>query len=145
LSGILKRLAPNLRAVGVEAGSGRTNKGRYIALGRVAESSVTNVTRVTTPEDHGDSADQRDARVTQSPAGVTLEYPENAVGDASDDEIPSLSGGAESDLSAEKGSPVCLHKNVEETPTFDGYVNRQCRDCGQDLLCRRPECTSAQD
>jgi hypothetical protein len=29
----------------------------------------------------------------------------------------------------------CLHANVVKTPTFDGYVNRQCRDCGADLPC----------
>ena len=32
---------------------------------------------------------------------------------------------------------VCLHEDVEETPTFDGYLNRQCRQCGQNLGCRR--------
>ena len=33
----------------------------------------------------------------------------------------------------------CPHTNVAETPTFDGYVNRQCRDCGEWLRCRKAE------
>jgi hypothetical protein len=34
---------------------------------------------------------------------------------------------------------VCAHQDVEETPTFDGYLNRQCRQCGEWLPCRRGE------
>lgn len=34
---------------------------------------------------------------------------------------------------------VCAHNDVEETPTFDGYLNRQCRQCGEHLPCRRAE------
>jgi archaellum biogenesis ATPase FlaH len=34
---------------------------------------------------------------------------------------------------------VCAHQDVEETPTFDGYLNRQCRQCGERLPCRRVE------
>jgi hypothetical protein len=37
------------------------------------------------------------------------------------------------------GNGHCQHSNIEETPTFDGYVNRQCRDCGQPLTCRKVE------
>jgi hypothetical protein len=33
----------------------------------------------------------------------------------------------------------CLHVNVAESPTHDGYVNRQCRDCGVNLPCRKQE------
>jgi putative DNA primase/helicase len=34
--------------------------------------------------------------------------------------------------------PVCCqHGNVIETPTSDGYVNRQCRDCGKWLPCTK--------
>ena len=36
---------------------------------------------------------------------------------------------------------VCPHEDVEETPTFDGYLNRQCRQCGKNLGCRRVEVT----
>jgi hypothetical protein len=31
----------------------------------------------------------------------------------------------------------CPHNNVEETATHDGYINRQCRGCGQLLLCTK--------
>ncbi len=34
---------------------------------------------------------------------------------------------------------ACPHSNVTETPTHDGYVNRQCRDCGVNLACRRQD------
>ena len=95
LSGILKRLAPNLRAVGVEVELGRTKRGRYITLGRLAESSVTSVTSVTTPEKHGNFTDQGDARVTQDLPRVTQANPENAAGDEGDDEIPLYSAGDE--------------------------------------------------
>ena len=42
-----------------------------------------------------------------------------------------------------KSKPVapadCQHEDVSETPTFDGFINRQCRKCGHDLQCRRAE------
>ena len=42
-----------------------------------------------------------------------------------------------------KSKPVapadCQHEDVAETPTFDGFINRQCRKCGHDLQCRRAE------
>jgi hypothetical protein len=31
----------------------------------------------------------------------------------------------------------CQHGDVAETLTFDGHVNRQCRECGEWLPCRR--------
>jgi len=31
----------------------------------------------------------------------------------------------------------CPHDTVEETRTSDGYVNRQCRDCGEWLPCQK--------
>jgi len=37
------------------------------------------------------------------------------------------------------GIVVCPHVHVDETPTFDGYVNRTCRDCGEELRCRKAE------
>ena len=33
----------------------------------------------------------------------------------------------------------CPHLDVAETLTHDGYVNRTCRQCGQDLQCRRAD------
>ena len=103
LSGALKRLAPNLRAVGVEVELGRTRKGRYITLGKVAESSVTSVTSVTTHGNHDDSEDQGDARVTQDLLPVTQGNPVNDAGDDDDDEIPSYSDG---DLTPEEDAAV---------------------------------------
>ncbi|NQT40030.1 MAG: hypothetical protein HQ581_21235, partial [Planctomycetes bacterium] len=103
LSNVLKRLAPNLRAVGVEVESGRTGRGRWITLRKEGESSVTSIT---TLENHGDSDDQGDARVTQNPAGVTQENPENDAGDAGDDEIPSYSADVQRDLSPEQNAAV---------------------------------------
>ena len=45
-----------------------------------------------------------------------------------------------------EGNPVypvypvdCSHQDVVESPTHDGYVNRYCRDCGQNLGCRKAE------
>ena len=37
------------------------------------------------------------------------------------------------------GHSTCPHPpdQIVETPTFDGYVNRQCRVCGEDLQCRK--------
>jgi hypothetical protein len=32
---------------------------------------------------------------------------------------------------------TCPHDTVEETRTSDGYVNRQCRDCGEWLPCQK--------
>ena len=37
------------------------------------------------------------------------------------------------------GVTDCPHSDVDETPTGDGYVNRECRACGADLLCRKME------
>ncbi len=34
---------------------------------------------------------------------------------------------------------TCSHSNVTETPTADGYFNRQCRDCSEWLPCRKAE------
>jgi hypothetical protein len=91
LSGILKRLAPNLRSIGVDVELGRTKKGRYIALRRIGEASVTCVTDVTAPENHADFEDGRDARVTQTPGAVTQENVESVAGDDGDGGIPSYS------------------------------------------------------
>jgi len=34
---------------------------------------------------------------------------------------------------------TCPHNDVLETPTFDGYINRQCKVCGKNLGCRKAE------
>ncbi|MBN1588362.1 MAG: hypothetical protein JW888_02495 [Pirellulales bacterium] len=139
LSGTLKRLAPNLRAIGVEVESGRTKKGRFVTVSKLAESSVTNVTNVTSMENQGEFEPQGDAAVTQSPEAVTQKDVEDDAGDAGDDEIPASFGETQSDLSAERDASVCSHDDVEEIPTFDGYINRQCRQCGEELPCRKGE------
>jgi len=36
----------------------------------------------------------------------------------------------------------CLHLDVAESPTQDGYVNRACRTCGKNLGCRKAEAVS---
>ena len=36
---------------------------------------------------------------------------------------------------------ACLHEDVEETPTFDGYLNRHAV-CGTEPSCRRAEVTA---
>lgn len=139
LSGTLKRLAPNPRAVGVEVESGRTKKGRYITLGRIKESSVANVTQAITPENQGDSEDRGDATVTQDPVGVTQTAPGNVADDADDTRTPPRSGGGPLDVLPKKVPATCTHDDVEESLTFDGYVNRQCRLCGRNLGCVRAQ------
>ncbi|MBN2295446.1 MAG: hypothetical protein JXM70_23650 [Pirellulales bacterium] len=37
------------------------------------------------------------------------------------------------------GNGGCQHTNVVEEPTHDGYVNQTCRDCGEQLGCRKQE------
>ena len=88
LSGILKRLAPNLRAVGVEVDLGRTKQGRYVSLRTSRDFCVTTVTSVTTPQNPEEFEGAGDARVTQGDAGVTLKNPRNDAGDAGDAEFP---------------------------------------------------------
>jgi hypothetical protein len=106
LSGILKRLAPNLRAVGVEIELGRTYKGRFITLRKVGESCVMNVMNVMDPGKQGDSEGRHDASMTQNIPGMTQEYPGNDANDANDDEIPSYSAGVQSDLKVEEDAAV---------------------------------------
>jgi len=47
--------------------------------------------------------------------------------------------GAENSPRSAPSPRSCAHDDVAETPTFDGYVNRQCRVCGAELSCRRGE------
>jgi hypothetical protein len=50
LSGAVKRIAPNLRAVGVECGEGRTKAGRFLTLEYRGESSSPSSPSSPTPE-----------------------------------------------------------------------------------------------
>ena len=31
----------------------------------------------------------------------------------------------------------CEHREIQEFPTFDGYLNRQCAKCGEWFTCRK--------
>jgi hypothetical protein len=93
LSGIIKRLAPNLRAAGVSVELGRTSRGRYITLGRIKESNVISDISVIDPGNNGDSADGHDASMTQERAGMTQENPGNDASDDDDARIPAYSAG----------------------------------------------------
>ena len=131
LSGILKRLAPNFRSVGVEVEMGRTGKGRYVTIGRVGEKCVITDMTVADPQKQAVFAQVGDATMMMGDAkpnrGDDGKTPENA---ASDDD------GAKFPLHS---AADCEHPDVEETLTHDGYVNRQCRQCGEDLPCRKLE------
>jgi hypothetical protein len=146
LSGCLRRLAPNLRAVGVEFAQDRTSNRRLISLERVSDSSVTSVTNVTTSEKQAVYAGQCDASVTQnivgmtqSISGVTHENPENVADDANDDTSRSFTSRPFAGVSQKENLLPCPHDDVEESLTFDGYVNRHCRKCNENLPCRRAE------
>lgn len=92
LSGKLTRIAPNLRAVGIEVENGRTKHGRFITLRTVAHPSVTSVTGVTSPEITGvlgdapaDAGDGEASPGTGEASPANGEFPdENFSGDADD-------------------------------------------------------------
>jgi hypothetical protein len=103
LSGQLKRLAPNLRHVGVEVEFGHEGRGRVkrrvIALRKLPEKSVPTVPSVPTSEktgSHGDDgvaeAHGRDAAGTQTGSGVSRCLPTMGThGDDGDDVLQPLS------------------------------------------------------
>ncbi len=41
-------------------------------------------------------------------------------------------------------NPVCPHTEIQEFRTFDGYLNRQCKACGEWFTCRKAEETEAE-
>jgi hypothetical protein len=67
LSNVLRRLAPNMRAVGIEIGFGRTGRKRRIDIARVESKVVTIVTSADQGEEHRDAGDARDAVSATSP------------------------------------------------------------------------------
>ena len=94
LGGAVKRLAPNLRDVGVGVDFGRTGRRRTITLERMdGEFCVTNVTNVTTPEKQATECDDivtqdrpGDANGFQNVTTTKPVFPEkNGAGDANDD------------------------------------------------------------
>jgi putative DNA primase/helicase len=79
-----------------------------------------------------DTPNARDAR--DSPLSFTHAREENP-GSNGEAEVENIEGN-----SVHSVHPVdCPHNNVEKTATHDGYVNRQCRDCGMWLPCRPAE------
>ena len=117
LSGTIKRLAPNLRAVGLQVEMGRTGNGRYIALGMVQQSSVTSVTNVTPPDISGGNGDTKQIAVTQSPPLVTQERPGNDAGDDSDDG-PAL---CSTDAAADPWPDDDANQQFDEAADGDGF------------------------
>ena len=119
LAGQVKRLAPNLRAAGIEVYLGRTNRRRFITLTRKdPDSCVTTVTIVTDPEKPGFEGDASDPPVTQATFPVTQGTPRSDASDDGDAKIQPHSNG------------VCTHNWADET-TPDGWVKRVCTLCGK--------------
>jgi hypothetical protein len=77
--------------------------------------------------------------MTQSISGVTQENPENVADDANDGIRPSFTSRRVAGNLPWENVASCPHEDVEETPTFDGYINRRCRKCNENLPCRRAE------
>ena len=103
LGGDIKRLAPNLRAVGIEVDFGHQGRGRrkrrWIVLRKVEEICVPNDPNVPTSEKHGSDGDDGDAygppgdaAGTQTGIGVSpCEAPVGTHGDDGDAELQPLS------------------------------------------------------
>jgi hypothetical protein len=95
LAGQVKRLAPNLRAAGIDVDLGRTSRRRFITLTRkYPDFCVTTVTSVTDPEKQGSGDDANDAPVTQTTFPMTHENPGNDANDDDDAKIQPHSGTA---------------------------------------------------
>jgi hypothetical protein len=91
--------------------------------------------------------DRRDARAgaiwrigqpetcgTSTTSGTKSSPPAHAHTHAHAHEKPASTGSSP----ASPVSPAdCHHGDVEESKTFDGYINRRCRSCGADLPCRK--------
>ncbi len=104
LGGQLRRLAPNLRRIGVVVEFGRTNSQRWVAIRKSRDSCVTIVTEPIFASQGGESGDATggdgdatSVTVTQpgesaSPQ-ITCKSAENDDGDVGDAKIPTLSPG----------------------------------------------------
>ena len=93
LSGQVKRLAPNLRAAGIDVELGRTNRRRFVTLTRKSpDSCVTSVTSVTDSRKPRVGGDASGPSVTQTAAPVTQETPGSDADDAGDAKIQPHSG-----------------------------------------------------
>jgi hypothetical protein len=108
LSGELRRLAPNLRQIGIEVSSGRTGKSRFVTLARMPEAScVTTVTDGARPENPTLSVD--------------------AVNDGTDDAV--CRGGANQSATSDAdqisdGKPnICVTDNASTFSEENGKVD----------------------
>lgn len=98
VSGIIKRLAPNLRAVGIDVefgseGRGRTKR-RRIAISREPEASVPRVPTVAKQGSYGDDPGVAGDKVgtPAAVAGSRCGATSRMIGDGGDGVLPSLSG-----------------------------------------------------
>jgi hypothetical protein len=122
LSGRLKRLAPNLRATGVNVTIERGRRGSHIRIEKVSEIIVTSVTKVTSLENAGISPEPRDVGDDLNgspPTGSSREAgelpEENDLRDVSDD-----------------GDDVCqaCSQPIEDAPKIDfATETSHCESC----------------
>lgn len=92
LSATLKRLAPNLRAIGIEVDSSRSKKRRCLTITRQGtQGGVTTVTAVTPRQNVGDFGPSGHHEVTTGDDGVTAFERRNDAGDDDDDDFPTVS------------------------------------------------------
>ena len=86
--------------------------------------------------EHGDADDSQTSRTSRTSRLYTQRTREGENGEEKDNRgVEGIEGN-----SVKSVNPVdCFHTNVAERTTHDGYVNRQCRDCGTPLPCRRQE------
>jgi len=63
----------------------------------------------------------------------------DCVGTTAADEFHGRTAEKRKRIQAPPIGSICSHPvdQVTETPTFDGYLNRQCRQCGEWLPCRK--------
>ena len=87
LSSTVTRLAPNLRAIGVDVTRGREGQRRFIRIKKGTQSSVTSVTSVIPDTE---SANVRDAAMTQTHPVVTSSQARSDDGDGDDAHIPTF-------------------------------------------------------
>jgi hypothetical protein len=116
LSGKLRRLAPNLRRLGIEIRSG-TNWERKLCIRRLPESSAGSA---------GSAGSAPDSIATSAPNAV-LHTQSN--GDSAPANATSAPNAPLHTQSKSPGCPDCGGPLVE-TPTADGWLNSDCRDCG---------------
>ncbi len=130
LSGALKRLAPNLRAAGVQVEFCREpdhQRRRIITISRSEQTGSV----ASTPSTPSETREKVDTNADGSDTNAELADAKSAIQDDSD------GSDARIHLRSSVEPAVCAHADVEEAPTFDGYLNRQCRQCREWLPCRR--------